>query len=76
MRLELAPRIIVDPDIRFGKPIIKGTRVPVNLVVAKVSGGMTFAAVADEYDLTREDVQAALAYAARLVADEEVRLVA
>ena len=76
MILELAPRIVVDPDIRFGKPIIKGTRVPVNLVVAKVSGGMTFTDIADEYDLTREDIQAALAYAARVVADEEIRLVA
>lgn len=76
MIVELAPRIVVDPDIRFGKPIIKGTRVPVNLVVAKISGGMSFAAVADEYDLTREDIQAALAYAARLIEDEEIRLVA
>ena len=75
MILELAPRIVVDPDIRFGKPIIKGTRVPVNLVVAKVSGGMTFTDIADEYDLTREDIQAALAYAAQVVADEEIRLV-
>jgi uncharacterized protein (DUF433 family) len=76
MILELAPRIVVDPDIRFGKPIIKGTRVPVNLVVAKISGGMTFSALADEYDLAREDIQAALAYAARLIEDEEIRLVA
>ena len=76
MIMELAPRIVVDPDIRFGRPIIKGTRVPVNLVVAKISGGMTFSALADEYDLTRDDIQAALAYAARLIEDEEIRLVA
>jgi uncharacterized protein (DUF433 family) len=76
MILELAPRIVVDPAIRFGKPIIEGTRVPVDLVLAKVSGGMAFADLADEYDLSREDIQAALAYAARVVADEEIRLVA
>ena len=75
MILELAPRIVIDPDIRFGKPIIKGTRVPVDLVLAKVSGGMTFADIADEYALTREDIRAALAYAARVIVDEEIRLV-
>ncbi len=76
MILELAPRIIVDPAIRFGKPIIQGTRVPVELVLAKISGGMTFQDLAEEYDLTPEEIRAALAYAARLVANEEVRLVA
>jgi len=76
MILELAPRIVVDPDIRFGKPIIKGTRVPVNLVVAKVAGGMSFTALGEEFDLSRDDIRAALAYAARLIEDEEIRLVA
>ncbi len=76
MILELAPRIVVDPDIRFGKPIIKGTRVPVNLVVAKVAGGMSFTALGEEFDLSRDDIRAALTYAARLIEDEEIRLVA
>ena len=62
---ELAPRIVVDSDIRFGKPIIKGTRVPVNLVVAKISGGMSYSALAKEFDLSRDDIRAALAYATR-----------
>jgi uncharacterized protein (DUF433 family) len=60
MILELAPRIVVDPDIRFGKPIIKGTRVPVNLVVAKVAGGMSFTALVEEFDLSRDDIRAAV----------------
>ena len=76
MAVELAPRIVVDPAIRFGKPIIQGTRVPVDLVLAKISGGMAFQDVAEEYDLTHADIQAALAYAARVVAEDEVRLVA
>lgn len=76
MVFQLAPRIVVDPEIRFGRPIIKGTRVPVDLVLAKISGGMTLADVAAEYDLTHADIQAALAYAARVVAEDEVRLVA
>ena len=74
--MELAPRIIVDPKVRFGRPIIAGTRVPVDVVVGKLAGGMTVEAVAAEYDeLTREDILAALAYAARAVAAEEIRAV-
>ncbi|MCX5636891.1 MAG: DUF433 domain-containing protein [Planctomycetota bacterium] len=39
--MEIAPRITVDEKIRFGKPVIKGTRVPVDLVLGKLAGGMT-----------------------------------
>ena len=73
--IEIAPRITVDENVRFGKPIIQGTRVPVDLVVGKLAGGMTIEEVMEEYDLTREDVLAALAYAARTVADEHIRAV-
>jgi len=73
--LQIAPRIAVDERVRFGKPVIEGTRVPVELVVGKLAGGMTVENVADEYCLTREDVLAALAYAAQAVAAEEIRAV-
>ncbi len=76
MTVEIAPRIIVDPKIRFGKPVIRGTRVPVELVLAKLAGGMTSLEVCQEYELTPDDVQAALAYAASVIAGEEVRGVA
>ncbi len=76
MPLEIAPRIVVDPRIRFGKPIIQGTRVPVELVIAKLAGGMSAQEVATEYGITIEDVQAALSYAATVLASEEVRGVA
>lgn len=36
---EIAPRIVVDERVRFGKPVIKGTRVLVELVVGKLAGG-------------------------------------
>ena len=72
---EIAPRIVVDEKVRFGKPVIRGTRVPVELVVGKLAGGMGVAEVAEEYGLTKEDVLAALAYAARSVADEQIRAV-
>ena len=72
---EIAPRITIDEKVRFGKPVIKGTRTPVDLVVGKLAGGMNVAEVAEEYGLTREDVLAALAYAARTLADEQIRAV-
>ncbi len=49
----LASRIVVDQRVRFGKPVIKGTRVPVELVVGKLAGGMTIEEVMAEYDLNK-----------------------
>lgn len=73
MATQLAPRIVADPNVRFGKPVIEGTRVPVSLVIAKLGGGMTMDEVAAEYDLNLEDIRAALAYAAGVVDTEAVR---
>ncbi|MEK7560774.1 MAG: DUF433 domain-containing protein [Patescibacteria group bacterium] len=74
MMTTLFEHITVDPAVRFGKPVIKGTRVPVNLIVGKIAGGMLSADVAREYELTTEQVRAALKYAAHLVAEEELAL--
>jgi uncharacterized protein (DUF433 family) len=76
MAMEIAPRIVVAPSVRFGKPVIQGTRVPAELVVAKLAGGMTAEEVIEEYEITLEDIQAALGYAARTLAAEEVRVTA
>lgn len=65
-------RINIDPKIMGGKPVIRGTRVPVEVLVGALAGGMTVEEVADEWDITPEDVRAALAYAAELVAEETV----
>jgi uncharacterized protein (DUF433 family) len=62
LAVEIAPRIVVDPAIRSGKPIIAGTRVPVELIVSKLAGGMSPSEIVAEYDLDLEDVHAALAY--------------
>ena len=61
---EIAPRITVDSAVRFGKPVIAGTRVPVELVIAKLAGGMSAEEAADEYEISLQDVRAALGYAA------------
>jgi len=69
---EIAPKIVIDPKIRFGKPVIKGTRVPVDLIVGKIAGGMTIEDVAKEYDLKREDILAVLRYAAQIIKKENL----
>jgi uncharacterized protein (DUF433 family) len=74
--MEIAPRITIDEKVRFGKPVIKETRVPVDLILGKLAGGMTYEEVMTEYDLTKEDILAVLDYAAKHLADEEVRAIA
>ena len=73
--LRLAPRIVVNPKIHSGKPVIDGTRVPVDVLVGAVAAGMAIDHVAEEYGVTRKDVLAALGYAAQVVAGEEFRLI-
>lgn len=64
MAIEIAPRIVVDSAIHFGKPVIKRTRVPVDVLIGKLASGVSAEEVADEYEVTSDDVQAALRYAA------------
>lgn len=73
--MEIAHRITVDEKVRFGKPVIKGTRVPIDLIIGKLAGGMTYEEVISEYDLTREDILAALDYAAKNLSCEVIRAV-
>ena len=73
--MEIAPRISVDEKVRFGKPVITGTRVPVDLILGKLAGGMTYEEVMAEYEITREDILATLDYAAKTLASEEIRAV-
>ena len=63
-------RIVIDPRICHGKPVIRGTRMPVARVVGSLAGGMTFEEVEREYDLTAEDIRAALKFVGEL-ADQE-----
>ena len=69
-------RICIDPEIRHGKPIIKGTRVPVDVILGSLSGGMGMKEIAEEYGTQKEDVLAAIEYAAKIVAKEEIKVYA
>ena len=63
-------RIVIDPAVSHGKPVIRGTRVPVSIVVGSLAGGMTFEEIEREYDLTTADIRAALKFASELVDQE------
>jgi len=63
-------RIVIDPQIQHGKPVIRGTRVPVARIVGGLAGGMTKEEVIREYEVREEDVLAALNYAAQLIETE------
>lgn len=63
-------RINIDPAVCHGRPVISGTRVPVAVITGSLAGGMSLEQVAAEYDVTAEDIQAALAYVTELVESE------
>jgi uncharacterized protein (DUF433 family) len=67
----MAQRVVIDPGVMHGKPVIKGTRVPVARVLGGLAGGMTREEVMEEYGLTAADIKAALEYTCELVEREE-----
>jgi uncharacterized protein (DUF433 family) len=66
--MEVFPGITMDPDVRFGKPCITGTRMDVATIVGLFAAGETVDTVMAEYALTSEQVRAALTYAAYVAA--------
>ena len=68
--MSVADRIEINPNVMLGKPVIRGTRVPVELILRKLGEGATAADLVDAYPkLTPDDIRAALVYAADTVAD-------
>ena len=69
----LLERICIDPKVMVGKPVIRGTRIPVELVVRMLAQGMSEAEILREYPrLEPDDIRAALAYAAETLSNENV----
>ena len=65
-------RIVIDSDIHHGDPCIKGTRMPVSVIVASLADGDTFDQVIDAYpQLTADDIRAALKFAAEAVSTSD-----
>ena len=70
-------RIEINPDVMMGKPVIRGTRITVELILRKLAEGATEVELLDGYPrLQREDLRAAIAYAADTIAHEEIILLA
>ena len=65
-----ANRIVIDPGICHGKPVIRGTRVAVTVIVGSLAGGMTFDDIQREYDATADDIRAALKFVGELAEQE------
>lgn len=70
--MAVTERIEVNAKVRLGKPVIRGTRVPVELLLRKLSEGASEAELLEAYPrITRRDIQAAMRYAADTLAHEE-----
>ena len=67
-----AHEINASPDIQGGHAVVKGTRVPVHVLVGALADGATFPDVCDAYGVTEQQVRAALGYAAQMLAEERI----
>lgn len=69
---ELMDRIMIDPEVLSGKPVIRGTRIPVYLIIELLANGMTEKEILNQYPtIKKEDIKAALTYASKCVENEE-----
>jgi uncharacterized protein (DUF433 family) len=72
---DLVNRIEINPQVMLGKPVIRGTRIPVEMILKKLAQDLSTEEILADYPrLVREDVQAALAYAAAALGTEEMVL--
>ena len=72
---ELLKRIEVNPKIMAGKPVIKGTRITVDLILKLLAEGVKPEEIAEDYKISIEDIKAALLYAAKILGREEIIIV-
>lgn len=73
--MRLTERVEMNPNVMLGKPVIRGTRIPVELILRKLGEGATEEDLLDAYPrLTREDIRATMTFAAAYLADEEILL--
>ena len=75
--MDWSERITIDPDVLVGKPVVKGTRISVELVIDLLARGYTKEQIIQQYDhVSVEDIQACLAYASDVLRSEKVYSVA
>jgi uncharacterized protein (DUF433 family) len=68
--MEASDRVVIDASICHGRPVIRGTRIPVTVLVGSLAAGMSFDEVEREYDVTAEDIRAALRFVGELAEQE------
>ncbi|RLF17494.1 MAG: DUF433 domain-containing protein [Thermoprotei archaeon] len=69
---KLLDRITINPRVMAGKPVIRGTRITVDLILKLLAAGMKPEEIAEDYRISVEDVRAALLYAAKILGREEI----
>lgn len=69
-------RIVIDPNVHFGKPCVAGTRIPVQSVLELVAAGLSFTEITRDYypDLEEQDIQACIQYAIDVIDAEEINI--
>ena len=67
--------IKINSKIRFGKPVIDGTRVSIEEIIGALAGGMNFDEIEKEYGITKEHIKEALKYAAESISNEKIGIV-
>ena len=72
MEKDFMKRIVVDQKVMVGKPVIKGTRIAVYEIIARVAQGQTFKEITEDLDITEDDVRAALMYAEKILEGEDI----
>jgi uncharacterized protein (DUF433 family) len=68
--LKWQDRIVIDPAVCHGQPVVRGTRTPVTVILGALAGGDTFEDVQRDYQITPEDVRACIAFACNEVAQQ------
>ena len=72
MQEDLLERVEIDPDVMLGKPVIRGTRITVEIILEKIAADCTIEEILEDYPrLEREDILAAVAYARQAIGTEE-----
>ena len=69
---EIAPGIVSDPQVLGGLPSVKGHRIAVSQLIGQLAGGMTLQEIQEDYQLTDQEMQAILMYAAQAVKEKDL----
>lgn len=70
---DLLNRVVVDPEVMGGKPIIRGTRIPVDQIIRLLGEGMSVENILEDYPhLSKKDIRAALLYGSKVIGGEDV----